>query len=61
LALTQNAVTSQVGGPITLRHRISTWALRDLTRLSQILRTFGNEYRDKVGSWQAYLSILQEK
>jgi len=46
-------------GPITLRNLLSTWAVHDLTHTKQILKTFANEYREAVGPWQAYLSILQ--
>ena len=45
-------------GPITLRNQLSTWAVHDLTHTNQILKTLANEYREAVGPWQAYLSIL---
>ena len=45
-------------GPITLRQLIATWAIHDLGHINQILKTQANEYREAVGPWQTYLSIL---
>ena len=46
-------------GPVTLRQLLATWAVHDLNHIQQIVRTLSNEYREAVGPWQAYLSILQ--
>ena len=45
-------------GPVTLRHLLATWAVHDLNHIQQIVKTMSNEYREAVGPWQAYLSIL---
>ena len=45
-------------GPVTLRNLLATWVVHDLNHIQQIVRTMANEYRDAVGPWQAYLSIL---
>ena len=45
-------------GPVTLRNLLATWVVHDLNHIQQIVRTLANEYRDAVGPWQAYLSIL---
>ena len=46
-------------GPVTLHNLLATWAVHDLNHIQQIVRTLSNEYREAVGPWQAYLSILQ--
>ncbi|MES2391796.1 MAG: DinB family protein [Acidobacteriota bacterium] len=45
-------------GPITLRQQLATWAVHDLGHTNQIVKTLAAEYREAVGPWQAYLSIL---
>jgi hypothetical protein len=48
-------------GVVTLGQHLATWATHDLSHISQIVRTMANQYRDAVGPWRAYLSILQSK
>ena len=45
-------------GPVTLRNLLATWVVHDLGHIQQIVKTMSNEYREAVGPWQAYLSIL---
>jgi hypothetical protein len=45
-------------GTVTLENLIATWALHDLGHLLQIAKTMANEFRDAVGPWRAYLTIL---
>jgi hypothetical protein len=45
-------------GPVTLRHLLATWVVHDLNHVQQIVKTMSNEYREAVGPWQAFLSIL---
>jgi len=45
-------------GPVTLRNLLATWVVHDLNHIQQIVRTMSNEYREAVGPWQAYLTIL---
>jgi hypothetical protein len=46
-------------GPVTLRQLMATWAVHDLSHLAQIARVMAKQYKEEVGVWQAYLSILQ--
>ena len=45
-------------GPVTLRNLVATWVVHDLGHIQQIVKTMSNEYREAVGPWEAYLSIL---
>jgi hypothetical protein len=45
-------------GPVTLRNLLATWVVHDLGHIQQIVKTMSNEYREAVGPWQTYLSIL---
>lgn len=47
-------------GPVTLRQLMATWAVHDLSHLAQIARVMARQYKEEVGVWQAYLSILQK-
>ncbi|HEY3570801.1 MAG TPA: DinB family protein [Thermoanaerobaculia bacterium] len=46
-------------GPVTLRQLMATWVVHDLTHLAQINRVMARQYKEEVGGWAAYLSILQ--
>ncbi|WP_102028431.1 DinB family protein [Salirhabdus sp. Marseille-P4669] len=48
-------------GNVKVRELISTWVVHDLTHISQIVRVMANRYRDDVGPWIAYLSVLKKK
>lgn len=45
-------------GPVTLRQHLATWAAHDMGHLRQIAQTLGRQYRDAVGPWRAYLSMM---
>ena len=45
-------------GPVTLRQHLASWAVHDLTHLAQVARVMAKRYRDDVGPWRAYLSVL---
>lgn len=47
-------------GVVTLRQLLSTWVVHDLGHIRQIVRVMSKQYRDAVGPWRAYLSILEE-
>ncbi len=47
-------------GVVTLRQLLSTWVVHDLDHLRQIVRVMSKQYREAVGPWKAYLSILEE-
>lgn len=45
-------------GPVTLGELLSTWTAHDLSHVSQLSRILAARYRDAVGPWRDYLSIL---
>lgn len=50
-----------VFGEVKLRELISTWVTHDLTHIVQIMRVMASRYREDVGPWVEYLSILKQK
>jgi len=46
-------------GEVTLGAHLATWVAHDLTHVAQITRVMAHQYRDAVGPWRAYLSILR--
>jgi hypothetical protein len=45
-------------GPVTLGNHLANWAVHDLGHIAQIVKTMACEYRDAVGPWRAYTTIL---
>jgi hypothetical protein len=45
-------------GPVTLRQLLSTWVAHDLAHLAQTSRVMAKQYREAVGPWRAYLSVM---
>ena len=45
-------------GAVTLRQLLATWVGHDLTHLAQIARVMAKQYRDDVGPWRQYLSVM---
>lgn len=45
-------------GTVTLRQLLATWAVHDLNHLHQIAKAMAYQYREEVGPWKEYLSIL---
>ena len=45
-------------GAVTLRQLLATWATHDLGHIAQAARVMAKQYREAVGPWRAYLSIL---
>jgi hypothetical protein len=45
-------------GRVTLGNLLATWVVHDLGHINQIVKTMAHEYREAVGPWRAYLSIL---
>jgi hypothetical protein len=45
-------------GPVTLGQLIATWAVHDLGHISQIVRVMAKQYKDAVGPWRKYISLL---
>lgn len=46
-------------GVVTLEQLIATWVVHDLDHIAQITRTMAKQYREAVGPWKAYLSVLK--
>ena len=46
-------------GRVTLEELLATWAAHDLNHIVQISRTMAKQYKEAVGPWQAYLSVLK--
>lgn len=46
-------------GVVTLKQLLATWAVHDLGHIRQVVRVMAKQYRDEVGPWKAYLSILE--
>ena len=47
-------------GIVTLKQLLATWVVHDLGHVRQVVRVMAKQYRDAVGPWKAYLSILEE-
>lgn len=46
-------------GSATLEQLLATWVTHDLNHLAQMARVMAGQYRDAVGPWREYLSILE--
>ncbi len=47
-------------GTVNFSQLLSTWAIHDLTHINQITRIIAKQYKEEVGPWIAYLSILKD-
>lgn len=47
-------------GVVTLQQLLATWVVHDLGHVRQVTRVMAKQYRDQVGPWRAYLSILDD-
>jgi hypothetical protein len=45
-------------GVVTLRQLLATWVAHDLGHVAQTARVMAKQYREAVGPWRAYLSIM---
>jgi uncharacterized damage-inducible protein DinB len=45
-------------GKVTAEQLVSTWAVHDLGHLAQIERVLAKNWKEGIGPWQAYLSIV---
>ena len=46
-------------GAVTLEQLLAAWVVHDLDHIAQIARTMAKQYREAVGPWEAYLSVLR--
>jgi len=49
----------QVLGTVTLHQLLATWTTHDMAHLLQISRVMAKRYREDVGPWASYLSVLR--
>jgi hypothetical protein len=45
-------------GPVTLGNLLATWVVHDLGHISQVVKIMAGEYREAVGPWRVYTTIL---
>src|SRR5687768_13561791 len=45
-------------GPVTLRQLLATWVCHDLNHVHQIAKSMAYQYRNEVGAWREYITIL---
>jgi len=48
-------------GKVKVKELLATWVVHDLTHIAQIVRVMAERYREDVGPWKEYLSILKKK
>jgi hypothetical protein len=46
-------------GPVTVRQLLATWTTHDLAHILQMSRVMAKRYRDEVGPWAEYLSVMR--
>ncbi len=46
-------------GVVTMSQLLSAWVVHDLGHIRQVVRVMAKQYRDEVGPWRAYLSVLE--
>ena len=46
-------------GTVTVRQLLATWVAHDLSHIVQISRTMAKRYREEVGPWAEYLSVMR--
>jgi hypothetical protein len=46
-------------GAVTLRQLLACWVAHDLGHIVQVSRVMAKQYRDAVGPWTEYLSVMQ--
>jgi len=53
--------THPVLGRVTARNLLATWVCHDLNHIHQIAKSMAYQYRDQVGPWTEFLTILPRK
>jgi hypothetical protein len=46
-------------GPVTVRQLLATWTAHDLAHILQISRVMAKRYKEEVGPWAQYLSVMK--
>ncbi len=47
-------------GPVTLAQLLATWVAHDLNHIHQFAKSMAYQYRNAVGPWREYLTILPQ-
>lgn len=47
-------------GAVTMKNLLATWVTHDLGHIAQIARVMAKQYKDEVGPWTEYISILNK-
>jgi len=45
-------------GPVTLNHMLSAWVVHDLGHIAQVSRVMAKQYKEEIGPWTQYLTIV---
>jgi hypothetical protein len=45
-------------GPVTVRQLLATWTAHDLSHVHQITRVLARQYREEVGPWREYMTVV---
>ena len=45
-------------GEVSLKNLLATWVAHDLGHIAQITRVMAKQYKEAVGPWQEYLSVM---
>ncbi len=48
-------------GAVTLKQLLATWVVHDLGHVHQVAKAMAYQYRDEVGPWVEYLTILPRR
>ena len=46
-------------GIVTMKQLLAAWVVHDLGHIRQIVRVMAKQYRDEIGPWTEFLSIVQ--
>ena len=46
-------------GAVTLRQLLATWVAHDYVHVTQISRTLARQYREAVGPWREFMSVMR--
>jgi hypothetical protein len=46
-------------GPVTVRQLLATWTAHDLGHILQVSRVMARRYKQEVGPWAEYLSVMK--
>jgi len=57
--LTKEGVHPELGA-VTLRQMLSAWVVHDLGHIAQVSRVMAKQYKDEIGPWTTYLTIVNQ-